>query len=80
MYPEASSKVCHDSFCQLGNSVSCNCNLFYIKHRPEDDLNVSQNMLPYTVKELILIKICVDGRYPTNLETLLFHLAFQEMI
>ena len=22
MYPEVSSKVCHDSFCQLGNSVS----------------------------------------------------------
>jgi len=21
-YPEVSSKVCHDSFCQLGNSVS----------------------------------------------------------
>ena len=22
-YPEVSSKVCHDSFCQLGNSVAC---------------------------------------------------------
>ena len=21
-YPEVSSKVCHDSFCQLGNSIS----------------------------------------------------------
>ena len=34
MYPEVSSKVCHDSFCQLGNSVSLSwvicCEAFYL--------------------------------------------------
>ena len=33
-YPEVSSKVCHDSFCQLGNSVSLPwvgyCEAFYL--------------------------------------------------
>ena len=33
-YPEVSSKVCHDSFCQLGNSVSLHwviyCETFYL--------------------------------------------------
>jgi len=28
-YPEASSKVCHDSFCQLGNSVSLPWVIYY---------------------------------------------------
>jgi len=28
-YPEVSSKVCHDSFCQLGNSVSLPCLIYY---------------------------------------------------
>ena len=35
MHPEASSMVCHDFFCQLGNSVSlpwvtCACFMFYV--------------------------------------------------
>jgi hypothetical protein len=30
MYPEVSSQVCHDSFCQLGNSVSLPWNEKYI--------------------------------------------------
>jgi hypothetical protein len=29
MYPEISSKVCHDSFCQLGNSVSLPWVIYY---------------------------------------------------
>ena len=29
MYPEVSSKVCHDSFCQLGNSVSLPWVIYY---------------------------------------------------
>jgi hypothetical protein len=29
MYPEASSKVCHGSFCQLGNSVSLSWVIYY---------------------------------------------------
>jgi len=29
MYPEVSSKVCHNSFCQLGNSVSLPWVIFY---------------------------------------------------
>ena len=28
-YPEVSSKVCHDSFCQLGNSVSLPWAIYY---------------------------------------------------
>ena len=28
-YPEVSSKVCHDSFCQLGNSVSLPWVIYY---------------------------------------------------
>jgi len=28
-YPEVSTKVCHDSFCQLGNSVSLPCVISY---------------------------------------------------
>jgi hypothetical protein len=28
-YPEVSSKVCHDSFCQLENSVSLPCVVYY---------------------------------------------------
>jgi len=28
-YPEVSSKVCHDSFCQLGNSVSLSWVIYY---------------------------------------------------
>jgi len=28
-YPEISSKVCHDSFCQLGNSVSLPWVMYY---------------------------------------------------
>ena len=34
MYPEVSSKVCHDSFCQLGSSISLPwviyCEAFYL--------------------------------------------------
>jgi len=29
-YPEVSSKVCHDSFCQLGNSVSLPWVIYYV--------------------------------------------------
>jgi hypothetical protein len=29
MYPEACSKVCHGSFCQLGNSVSLSWVIYY---------------------------------------------------
>jgi hypothetical protein len=29
IYPEVSSRVCHDSFCQLGNSVSLPCIIWY---------------------------------------------------
>ena len=29
MYPEVSSKVCHDSFCQLGNNVSLPWVIYY---------------------------------------------------
>jgi hypothetical protein len=29
MYPEVSSKVCHNSFCQLGNSVSLPWVIYY---------------------------------------------------
>ena len=29
-YPEVSSKVCHDSFCQLGNSVSLSWVIYYM--------------------------------------------------
>jgi hypothetical protein len=29
-YPEVSSKVCHNSFCQLGNSVSLPWVIYYI--------------------------------------------------
>jgi hypothetical protein len=29
MYPEASSKVCHGSFCQLGSSVSLSWVIYY---------------------------------------------------
>jgi len=28
-YPEVISKVCHDSFCQLENSVSLPCVIYY---------------------------------------------------
>ena len=28
-YPEVSSKICHDSFCQLGNSVSLPWVIYY---------------------------------------------------
>ena len=28
-YPEVSSKVCHDSFCQMGNSVSLSWVIYY---------------------------------------------------
>jgi len=28
-YPEVSSKVCHDTFCQLGNSVSLPWVIYY---------------------------------------------------
>ena len=29
---------------------ACNCNIFYVQQWADEDLNVSQNMLPYTVK------------------------------
>jgi hypothetical protein len=39
--------------------------LLYVKYWPEDDLNVGRRMLPFTLKDpvVILIKSCVDGSY-----------------
>jgi hypothetical protein len=43
-YPEVSSKICHDSFCQLGNSVSLPWVIYYEAHSiPPLRLKMSYN-------------------------------------
>jgi len=60
-YPEVSSDVCHDSFCQLGNSVS----LSWVVLREAFCLHVvsSSSCVPVVGLELVLIIIplqCVN--------------------
>jgi hypothetical protein len=58
MYPEVSSKVFHDSFCQLGNSVSLPwviyCEAFYLR------VVSSSSRIPVICPELVLFLIHME--------------------
>ena len=64
-YPEASSKVCHDSFCQLGNSVSLVSIIYiivryyyyYYYHRHHHHHHIQHKKFP--VHEFRLLMSCV---------------------
>jgi hypothetical protein len=52
----------------LQPNISCSCDLFYVIYWPEDGLYVPKHVAIYC-KDItaILINICVDGNYHTNL-------------
>jgi hypothetical protein len=60
-YPEVSSKVCHDSFCQLGNSVSLPWVIYYEAFY----LNVvsSFSLIPVSFLKLVLFLIPLQSVY-----------------
>ena len=51
-YPEVSTKICHDSFCQLGNSVSLPWVIYY-------EAFYSQVCIQFLLYSSSLSKICV---------------------
>ena len=64
-YPEVSSKVCHDSFCQLGNSVSLSWVIYYetfylhVVSSLKDDIVQCNFFSPYTLfMSVILGGLC----------------------
>ena len=59
-YPEVSSKVCHDSFCQLGNSVSLPWVIYYKAFY----LHVVSNFscIPVICLKLVLFLIPLQNR------------------
>jgi len=65
-YPEASSKVCHDSFCQLGSSVSLPWVIYYEAFY----LHVLSNFscIPVICLKLVLFLIPLHYYYGTKYE------------
>jgi hypothetical protein len=52
MYPEVSSKVCHDSFCQLENSVSLLWVIYYKAFYVSYNLSIRKNGVQFSVPVL----------------------------
>ena len=70
-YPEVSSKVCHDSFCQLGNSVSLPWEIYYVMYR--NLLWYVPNTILHTDLQITTVKVEITNFSTKYREKLITH-------